>query len=74
MLKQTKKNLRKYKRKRNTDMKHTKNISIARPAKAEILETQQKATVAAAIIAAFNSLAGALTNWRTFLDGFNDEE
>ncbi len=49
-------------------MKHTKNISIARPAAASILETQQKVTVTAAIIAAFNSLAGALGSWRNFLN------
>jgi len=54
-------------------MKHTKNISIARPAKAEILETQQKAVASSAVIAAFNSLVGALTAFRTFLDGFNEE-
>lgn len=49
-------------------MKHTKNISIARPAQASLLETQQKVSIATAAIAAFNSLAGALGNWRGFLN------
>jgi hypothetical protein len=48
-------------------MKHTKNLTVARPAKAEsLLETGQKATVASSIIKALGEALGFFGDLRDF--------
>jgi len=49
-------------------MKHMTTLTLARPAAASLLETQQKVTVITGAIAAFNSLAGAIGNWLGLLE------
>lgn len=57
-------------------MKHTKNITIALPAKAEssILETGQKVTVGGNIVTVFTNLIAGLDKLRLFLDALREDE
>jgi len=50
-------------------MKHTRMLTVARPAQASLIEVQQKVAVVTAAIEAFGLLGEALGSWLDLFGG-----